>query len=205
MLTVAIMSYRYGHLAAHCIETILSQTVKPERIIFVDDGAGDCFHLRNIYQDIEYIFRPLNLGIIDNFNDVLYKINSEYTMFLGADNWLRSDSIEKLLQYETDIITYDICVTGECKDDLIKRGHSHELCPMNGDMYWTRKDSHHGSMMYRTKLAQQFGYKRNIPNNHYTEEDWNLFLNMRNAGASLAHHAESLLYYRRHKSNYFKY
>ena len=48
MLTIVIASYRYGHLAAHCIESILSQTKAPEKILFVDDGVGDCGHLEGV-------------------------------------------------------------------------------------------------------------------------------------------------------------
>ena len=96
MITVVIASYKYGHLAAHCIESLLSQTKAPARILFVDDGAHDCGHLPNLYPDIEYILRPRNLGTVDNFHDVLMKINTEYVLFIGADNWLRSDAIELL-------------------------------------------------------------------------------------------------------------
>ena len=35
MLTVIVASYRYGHLAAHCIESLLSQTKAPDKILFV--------------------------------------------------------------------------------------------------------------------------------------------------------------------------
>ena len=34
MITVVVASYRYGHLAAHCIESLLSQTRPPDHIIF---------------------------------------------------------------------------------------------------------------------------------------------------------------------------
>ena len=40
-VTVVVASYKYGHLAAHCIESLLSQTRLPDRVLFVDDGVGD--------------------------------------------------------------------------------------------------------------------------------------------------------------------
>ena len=92
MISVIIASYRYGHLAAHCIESLLSQTTLPSRILFVDDGGLDCSHLPSLYPDIEYIFRQKNLGVVDNFHDMLSKVNTEYVLFIGADNWLRSES-----------------------------------------------------------------------------------------------------------------
>jgi GT2 family glycosyltransferase len=119
MLTIVIASYRYGHLAAHCIESLLSQTKPPDKILFVDDGVGDCSHLPAMYPEVEYVLREKNLGVVDNFQDMLMRVQTEYTMFLGADNWLRSDTVEQLLEHnhlrDADIVTYEIMVTGEFK------------------------------------------------------------------------------------------
>ena len=60
MITVVVSSYKYGHLAAHCVESLLSQSEKPERILFVDDCAGDCAHINKHYPEIEYYENPEN-------------------------------------------------------------------------------------------------------------------------------------------------
>ena len=198
MLTVVVASYRYGHLAAHCIESLLSQTRTPRRILFVDDGVGDCGHLPEIYPEVEYVLREENLGTVDNFQDMLMRVETEYTMFLGADNWLRSDAVEKLLGLEADIVTYEIMVTGEFKMGHRDAGLSDTN--RNGDVYW-RWDGHHGSMMYRTALGQAAGYAQKEGRAN-TEEDWVLWDRMRGAGATVAHVAEPLLYYRRHRENF---
>ncbi len=96
MITILVSSYRYGHLAPHCIESVLSQTIKPERVLFIDDGGGDCDSLPKIYPEIEFVLRKSNFGIIDNFNDILHRVKSEFVMFIGADNWLSSHAVEVL-------------------------------------------------------------------------------------------------------------
>lgn len=40
MLTVVIDSFGYGHLADHCIESVIGQSKQPDKILFVDDGWG---------------------------------------------------------------------------------------------------------------------------------------------------------------------
>lgn len=40
-IQVNIISYGYAHLASHCIESALSQTRKPDKILVVDDGKHD--------------------------------------------------------------------------------------------------------------------------------------------------------------------
>jgi glycosyltransferase involved in cell wall biosynthesis len=84
--TLVIASYRYGHLAAHSIETALSQSKPFDKIIFVDDAAGDCTHLQKLYPQVEFLFREKNLGIVANFQDMLNRVQTDYVMFLGADS-----------------------------------------------------------------------------------------------------------------------
>jgi glycosyltransferase involved in cell wall biosynthesis len=205
MITVVIASYKYGHLAAHCIESVLSQTISPERILFVDDGVGDCKHLPYFYPEVEYVFRDKNLGTVNNFQDMLMRVESEYVMFLGADNWLRSDTLEILSPAVTDIVTYDIMVTGELKGELPPKAHAPGMSKVCGDFYWQRTAAHHGSMLYRTKLGQEIGYKAEKFGTEQPNEDWYLWNQMRKRGATLSYHQEALLYYRRHRENYLKY
>jgi glycosyltransferase involved in cell wall biosynthesis len=204
MINVVIASYRYGHLASHCIESLLSQTLAPEKILFVDDGGLDCGHLPALYPDIDYVFRPDNLGTVDNFQNMLSRVSTEYVLFLGADNWLRSDSIELLSKATTDIVTYDIVVTGELKEEILVRVPG-ETQPYQGDLYWDRQAQHHGSMMYRTVLGQQVGYQRRYANGNHPQEDWNLWDKMLEQNATVSSLSEGLLYYRRHRENFLKY
>jgi len=204
MITVVIASYRYGHLAAHCIESLLSQTSPPTRILFVDDGGLDCNHLPSLYPDIEYVLRDKNLGVVDNFQDMLSRVSTEYVLFIGADNWLRSDAIELLSQTSADIVTYDVIVTGELKEDILMRLPI-QAFPHQGDLYWNRQEQHHGSMMYRTALGQKIGYKKRYEDGAHPQEDWNLWDQMLQKGATVASLKEGLLFYRRHRENFFKY
>ncbi|ROI03801.1 glycosyltransferase [Kaistella haifensis] len=203
-ITVVIASYKYGHLAAHCIESILSQTRIPDRILFVDDGIGDCNHLPKIYKNVEYVLRKKNLGTVHNFQDMLDRVDTELCLFVGADNWLRSDAIEKLLLTDADIVTYDIIVTGEIKDEIYE-GFSEDMYNYQGDYYWKRNGLHHGSMMYNVAKAKKIGYKKLREGHAYTSEDLNLWNGMLADGATVEYIKEGLLYYRRHKENYNKY
>ena len=204
MITVVIASYRYGHLAAHCIESLLSQTKPPTKILFVDDGGLDCTHLPDLYPSIDYTLRPDNLGVVINFQDMLSKVDTEYVLFIGADNWLRSDTIELLSNASADIVTYDIVVTGELKDEILTRVPGQTL-PNQGDLYWDRQEQHHGSMMYRTAFGQKIGYKKKDVDGVHPQEDWNLWDKMLEQGATVASLKEGLLFYRRHRENFLKY
>jgi glycosyltransferase involved in cell wall biosynthesis len=204
MITVVIASYRYGHLAAHCIESVLCQTKKADRILFVDDGVGDCNHLPKLYPSIEYVMRENNLGTVANFQDMLNRVETDRCLFLGADNWLRADTLELLDKNNTDIVTYDIVITGELSHKF-SHYHKNEITPYQGDFYWSRKMVHHGSMLYNTNLAKKVGGYAINPGGVNSEEDWVLWNRMISAKASISHINEGLLYYRRHNENFIKY
>jgi GT2 family glycosyltransferase len=209
MITVIIPSYFYGHLGAQAIESVLSQTVKPARVIFADDGVGDCSHLADIYPEVEFVFRQKNLGIVDNFQDLLKRSTTPYTLFLGADNYLRPDALEKLskagLEYGADIVSYDIAVIGTEKRKFTERVGAREV--KDGYNIWrfeggdiTKGNFIHGSSLYNTEKAKAIGYKSS--GGDRSEEDWMLFKGMIQNGAKYVHLHEALLYYRRHRENF---
>jgi len=207
---IVISSYKYGHLAAHCIETVLSQNTQFDKIWFVDDGAGDCKHLEYLYQDsgIEFILRDRNLGIVDNFNDMLNRVDTDYVMFLGADNWLRADA-QTLLNWHIEafkpkVLVYDIVVTGILKMEIAITYPTQNSSYL-GDLYWDRKGFHHGSMMYHAETARELGGYADNKGSSRTDEDQNLWDKFKRAGHTCHHLDSPLLYYRRHKENFNKY
>lgn len=185
-LTVNIASYKYGHLAAHCIESVLSQTHKPDVVRFYDDGVGDCGHLPAIYPEVEFILRPENLGTVANFNDALDQTSTDRVIFLGADNWLVPETIEKCLARQEDIVSYDAWKFGNGANE-----------------YWPLPSFPHGSAMYNVEKAKKFMYAAS--GGVHTEEDNVLFTKMLNDGATLYIIEEPLLMYRwRHRLNFNK-
>lgn len=185
-LTINIMSYRYGHLAAHCIESVLNQTVRPDVIRFYDDGAGDCGHLPFIYPEVAYTLRPHNLGIIDNFNDALEHTTTDRVMFLGADNWLAPEAVARCMEQAAEIVSYDAYKVMD-----------------TSYQYWHLAGFPHGSAVYDVALAKQVGGYARSDHPDHTEEDNILFSKLLALGAELHIIEEPLLYYRwRHRRNF---
>lgn len=205
-ITVVIASFRYGHLAAQAVDSVVCQTLRPARINFVDDGAGDCRHIADLYPEVSFLERQANLGIVANFNDMLQRVETGRVLFLGADNWLRLDALELLAPHAADIVSYDIALVGTEREAFAagvgaaQRKHGHPVWRFdpNGDM--DAGNVIHGSSLYNARLAREFGYAAS--GNLRSEEDWVLFRRMLAAGATHAHVAEPLLYYRRHRQNY---
>lgn len=193
-ITVNIMSYKYGHLVSQAVESVLSQTLKPDVIRVYDDGIGDCDVSK---YPVELIKRETNLGIIDNFNDALLRTETDKVLFLGADNWLRPDALEEMNNANVDICGSYVNLFGTEVDEF-RVGLPTEY--KDGYFVW-KPNALHGSSLYNVSLAKNFGYKRN-PHSVKSEEDSMLFNQMKQAGATTTIVEEPLLYYRRHKQNF---
>jgi glycosyltransferase involved in cell wall biosynthesis len=183
--TCVIASYRYGHLAAQAIESVLNQTKKFDKVLFVDDGVGDCEHLPAIYPEVQFILRPENIGVVANFNDMLSRVETDRVMFLGADNWLDHSALEITSSQEADIVSYAAW--------LVKSGSPER---------WV-VGVPHGSSLYNVAKARQVGGYESSGNAH-SEEDSVMFSRMqRVAGAIFVNLPDTLLFYRwRHRLNF---
>lgn len=190
-----ITSYNYGHLAAHAIESALNQTKKFDEILLIDDGVGDCQHLRKLYSEIRILQRRSNLGIVRNFNKALNQVTTNKVLFLGADNWLHPRTLEMLSGDKSDIVTYDCYMVGHW--DMTKTAQYEQ----DGYVAWKTNGTPHGSSLYNVELARQVGGYEASGNKH-TEEDSVLFNKMIKAGASVGYIERPLLYYRMHKGNF---
>ncbi len=206
MITVNIISYKYGHLAAQAIESVLSQTAPPAIIRLYDDGVGDCGHLRKIYPTVEIIERAENMGIVRSLNDALERTTTPRCMMLGADNYLRPDALALMGARSASIVSTNIALFGEGAEPFCKLvGATTGEC---GFPVWRFERGNievanyiHGSSLYDTLRARRAGgYRASGRKN--SEEDWMLWRALLGLGAVHEHVAEPLLFYRRHKLNF---
>tara|TARA_R110001583_G_scaffold145875_1_gene297902 strand:- start:24571 stop:26076 length:1506 start_codon:yes stop_codon:yes gene_type:complete len=96
-----IASYNYGDFLIEAIESVLRQTVLPNEILISDDCSNDETqviaeeYVSRYPRLIKYNRNENNLGIVDHFNKAIKLVNGEYIFFLGADNRIQSDYIER--------------------------------------------------------------------------------------------------------------
>ena len=179
-----IASYRYGHLAAQAIESVLHQTKHFDHVLFVDDGVGDCAHLPEIYPEVEFVLRPENLGTVANFNDALSRVETERVLFLGADNWLHHQCLETVSAVDAEIVSYRAWLIRDGPYELWDPGVPH------------------GSALYDVASARSVGGYVASGNEH-TEEDTVMFRRMAAEGARTVLLEDPLLFYRwRHRRNF---
>lgn len=100
-LTVMIPAYNEGKFVAETIRSVLAQTLRPERIIVVDDcSTDDTGDVARSFADqgVECIRPTRNCGSkASALNFALATITTEFTLAIDADTSLAPDAVERLM------------------------------------------------------------------------------------------------------------
>ena len=119
---VLILNFNQSRFLPYAIESINLQTVKPNQVIFIDDGSekkdfDDANEIVNNEAIIDVaIFDGKNMGHTCRMNQALSLCSSTYILLLSADDWLEKDALENLLRYgsdSNDVIWGNLNVTDE--------------------------------------------------------------------------------------------
>jgi len=97
-VSLIVANYNYGHLLPDAMDSVFNQTIPPDEILIIDDASIDSSHeiLKRYEGQAKIVVNERNLGIVENFRKAVSLTSGEYIAFLGADNRLRSDYIEKM-------------------------------------------------------------------------------------------------------------
>jgi GT2 family glycosyltransferase len=216
-LTLIIVNHNYGHFISECIESVRNQSLIPIEVHVVDDFSSDGSRdLLPSLVDTEKLFlNEENLGIVDNFNNAMTRVTTEFAMFLGADNYLHPRALElvgrALSKNPTyDIAYFDMMIVGPLASELASKVNAKKVGRSTRDnsdvFYWEfpdfTKDSAeklksnnfiNGSAVFRRQTFNKVGgYKKTYP------EDHNLWVRMVENGSEAIRVPEPLLYYRQH-------
>ncbi len=96
-VAVIIPNYNYRNFVAEAIESVLAQTIPPDEVLVIDDCSLDGSEevIQRYAERVRFVRNDHNLGIVENFKKAVGLTTSTYIAFLGADNRMRSDYIER--------------------------------------------------------------------------------------------------------------
>lgn len=106
-ITVIVLTYNHGKFVEKALESILEQKTKYDYEILIgddcspDDTALKLKEYKQKYSDkINLILRNKNIGVRNNFLDLLSKAKGEYIALLeGDDYWEDEDKLEKMVSF----------------------------------------------------------------------------------------------------------
>lgn len=215
-VSVVIPNYNYGHFLPEAIESVICQTHPPDEILVIDDcSTDDSNEVLAWYSDrVRIEVNSQNLGIVRNFSKAVNHTAGDYIAFLGADNRMRSDYVERMkavLDSDPEaVLAYsDMSIFGQLARLLAERVGAEPTATAN--VYtWRfpeptperlagldRKNFIHGSAMYRRADYERVGGYRESAK----AEDHDLFRRMLSDGRHPVHITEALVEYRQHSAD----
>ena len=120
-IDILMATYNGEKYLSEQIESIISQTYTEWNLLVRDDGSSDntCVILTE-YEKKDSRIKVIkdnkgNLGIVKNFEELLYNSNSEFIMFTDQDDVWKKDKIEIMMRYidDSDLIISDAIITNE--------------------------------------------------------------------------------------------
>ena len=100
---VLITSFNQERLLRQAIDSVLEQTLRPDKLVIVDDGSEDTSReliesYRNKYpRMVEPIYHELNMGVSWTRRDGLNRLDTTYVTYLDGDDLFSREKIEKEL------------------------------------------------------------------------------------------------------------
>lgn len=218
-VSVIIPNYNYGHFLLDAVESVQKQTIPPDEILIIDDASTDSSHeILNLLGDVaKIVINEKNLGTVENFNKAVKLTSGDYIAFLGADNRMRCDYIEKcrsVLDANPDacVVYTNMLVFGDRANIMAQKVPMREIyknhSTRNGVYIWEFPSPEfglknfkkcnfiHGSSMYRRKDFEKAGGYINSS----TPEDHNLFQRMITNERKPYHVPHALIEYRQHST-----
>lgn len=95
--TVIIVNWNSGPLLARCLEHLQKQTVRPDRIIVVDNASSDGSALCALEAGVTLLPMQANLGFAVANNRAVAECDSEFVALLNPDAFPAPDWLERLL------------------------------------------------------------------------------------------------------------
>lgn len=102
LISIIVPVYNKGKFINNCISSIINQTYKNIEIILIDDGSSDnSFEVMNQWRlkdsRIKYFYQE-NQGVAIARNNGIMKSVGEYVYFIDADDEIKTNSIEQLVE-----------------------------------------------------------------------------------------------------------
>lgn len=222
-VSVIVANYNYGEFLPMAVDSVLRQTQPPDEILVIDDASTDSSaEVLSWWEDDERVRverNPENLGIVGNFRRGVELTSGDYVAFLGADNMMRSDYVERMrAALDRDpgaALAYpDMAIYGP-RAAILAAEVEAEPTAAPDVFVWRVPDptpdrmakiEHEnfitGSAMYRRADYEAVGGYREAHEQHEpaTAEDHDLFRRMIARGRSVVHVPHALIEYNQHSA-----
>lgn len=108
-VAVIIVNWNGGKLLQRCLEHVLRQSLKPDKILLIDNGSTDNSGLKaSEHPDVTVYFMNRNLGFAAANNWALHQCETEWVALLNPDALPKPDWLSNLMRAAQQIPQYSM-------------------------------------------------------------------------------------------------
>ena len=191
-ITIGIPCFNQSQYLADCIESILTQTVKPHEIIICNDGSQDeTRYIAKSYPEVKYI-EQVNKGLASARNTMIMNMTGDYLYPLDADDMMLENCIEKIIETieknpDVDIIAPSFKCFGKHTESVILTDN-----PVLEDFKIANRIGYF-SAIKKEALLEIGGYSPRMTHGY---EDYHLWVNLLSNGKKIITIKDILILYR---------
>ena len=160
-ISIIIATFNAAKTLQRCLDSIANQKNDDIEILIIDGASSDCTIeiVKKNENLIDVFLSEKDRGIYDAWNKGIKRATGEWIVFLGADDVLMEQTIEKQLQYINTHDTNHLDIISAKAHIVDKSG---KLLRNFGDQYSRRKfvwcmNISHGSTLHNRKLFNEVG------------------------------------------------
>jgi len=200
--TVVVITHNYGRYLPKAVTSAVEQTREP-RVLIMDDSSTD---------DTEEVVRRLaaqhphltchrssqRRGLAATRNDAARRVETEWIVYLDADDWLDVRFVERGEQWldrhpQCDVLTTDVTIVRGGRRPVVSRAR----VPRSWRGLLRRNTVFQTSFIRRSTILALSGYDA-----AFAYEDWEFWIRAMKAGYAIARLPGAHVYYRQHGLNY---
>jgi N-acetylglucosaminyltransferase len=164
--SVLIPAYNEQELISTALASCAIQTVKPERVIILDDESISDYHeiVSQMYPSAEIVRSERRRGKAYNISKYVHEIQSEYVLVLDADSHIEPEYMQLLLQKRPFDVAFGTIMPDD-ESGKVVYGRQRLIEYILGQSIWKRAFNLIGSSnitgcfaLYRTNLLKTVGF-----------------------------------------------
>ena len=199
--TVVVIAHNYGRYLAMAVASAVEQTRRPH-VLIMDDGSTDdteevVRELTARYPDLTCHRSPRPRGLAETRNDAARRVDTEWIVYLDADDWLDLRFIEhgeRWLEHhpKCDALTTDMTIVRDGRGPAVFKARA----PKSWQGVLRRNTVVQTSFIRRSMILALSGY-----DGTFEYEDWEFWIRALKAGHSIGRLPGAHVFRREHGLN----
>lgn len=129
LVSIIVPTYNVERYVEECMDSLINQTYENTEIIVLDDASTDAtvYLLKQYGERIQLIENAENKGQGTRRNEGIKLAKGKYIYFVDSDDWIESDTIEKLIKQveetQVDLVRFNGTIFSEGGYGPVEKGN----------------------------------------------------------------------------------